>query len=397
MRATGLDAGSYDLVVCSLVDEHLADLGPLYAEAGRLLAPGGRFVLVGVHPFFVMAVGMPTHFDTPGGPVAIETHVHLPGAHVAAGAAAGLVAVELHEGLVGDRLIELEAQLGALSALALQRRLGLVGALSGREPGRAGPAWNPGTHPPYHWGGHGPCCSPPRRGRARRPLPRPRRGRSHPRPAGGRRRHGPQRRRQDQPASCVCWAFARHLGRGDGPRGRPHRGPHRGAPLRRPLGTCRASLRRPQRGGKRPVRRPRPRPRRLECRRRARAGGPDGAAAHHAGRPALGRATAPGRPGRAGGAPARALAARRAARRSRRRLPCPARAAHRRGRRRRRDGAALLARAAALRAAGRPRRVDGRRPGDGRRAGWPPRHAHGRAVGRAPARRSNPTGATHVA
>jgi SAM-dependent methyltransferase len=108
VRATGLDPGSYDLVVCSLVDEHLADLVPLYAEAGRLLAPGGWFVLVGVHPFFVMVVGMPTHFDTPRGPVAIETHVHLPGAHVAAGTAAGLAAVELHEGLVGDRLISLK-------------------------------------------------------------------------------------------------------------------------------------------------------------------------------------------------------------------------------------------------------------------------------------------------
>ena len=102
VRATGLDGGAYELVVCSLVDEHLIDLDPLYAEAGRLLAPGGWFVLVGVHPFFVMAAGMPTHFDTPGGPVAIETHVHLPGEHVAAGAAASLTLGELHEGHVGD-------------------------------------------------------------------------------------------------------------------------------------------------------------------------------------------------------------------------------------------------------------------------------------------------------
>ena len=33
VAATGLDADAYDLVVTSLVDEHLADLRPLYAEA----------------------------------------------------------------------------------------------------------------------------------------------------------------------------------------------------------------------------------------------------------------------------------------------------------------------------------------------------------------------------
>ena len=105
VRATGLDPAGYDLVVCSLVDEHLLELAPLYAEARRLLGPGGAFVIVGVHPFFLMAAGMPTHFDTPGGPVAIETYLHLPGEHVAAARDAGLVATELHEGLVGDRLM----------------------------------------------------------------------------------------------------------------------------------------------------------------------------------------------------------------------------------------------------------------------------------------------------
>jgi hypothetical protein len=110
VRTTGLDTGAYDLAVCALVDEHLPELGPLYSEARRLLrGPAGVFVLVGVHPFFLMAVGMPTHFDgSEGHPLAIETHLHLPGEHVAAASAAGLVAAELHEGLVGDRLIELK-------------------------------------------------------------------------------------------------------------------------------------------------------------------------------------------------------------------------------------------------------------------------------------------------
>jgi SAM-dependent methyltransferase len=108
--ATGLVGGAYDLVVSCLVDEHLADLAPLYAEAARLVRPGGRFVLVGFHPHFIIASGMPTHFDDAesGEPVAIETHVHLLSDQVAAGRAAGLELVELHERVVDDEWVALK-------------------------------------------------------------------------------------------------------------------------------------------------------------------------------------------------------------------------------------------------------------------------------------------------
>ncbi|MBV8950742.1 MAG: class I SAM-dependent methyltransferase [Actinobacteria bacterium] len=107
VRATGLDTAAYDLVVCSLVDEHLPDLATLYLEARRLLGgPGDRFVLVGYHPFFIMAAGMPTHFDGEDGqPVAIETHVHLFSDHMNAALAAGFAAVELHEAVVDQEWI----------------------------------------------------------------------------------------------------------------------------------------------------------------------------------------------------------------------------------------------------------------------------------------------------
>jgi SAM-dependent methyltransferase len=107
VRASGLTEGAYPVVVCSLVDEHLPELHALYAEATRLLRPAGWFVLVGYHPFFIMASGMPTHFDgADGGSIAIETHVHLPSEHFAAARAAQLVAVELHEEVVDDFWVE---------------------------------------------------------------------------------------------------------------------------------------------------------------------------------------------------------------------------------------------------------------------------------------------------
>jgi len=107
---TGLAAGAYDLVVSCLVDEHLADLRPLYAEAARLATPGGRFVLIGFHPHFIIASGMPTHFDDAesGEPVAIETHVHLLSDHVAAGLGAGLALAGLNERIVDDEWLALK-------------------------------------------------------------------------------------------------------------------------------------------------------------------------------------------------------------------------------------------------------------------------------------------------
>jgi SAM-dependent methyltransferase len=107
--ATGLETGAYDLVIASLVDEHVADLGPLYAEAFRLTKPGGTLVLAGYHPFFIMASGMPTHYNSATGePVAIETHLHLISDHVTASLAAGWSLVEMRERLIDDAWVALK-------------------------------------------------------------------------------------------------------------------------------------------------------------------------------------------------------------------------------------------------------------------------------------------------
>lgn len=99
---TGLDAGTYDLVIQSLADEHLPALAPLYKEAARVSKAGGFFVLVGFHPQFLMA-GMPTHFNrAPGEPVTIRSYVHLLSDHVKAARASGWSLLEMDEGLVND-------------------------------------------------------------------------------------------------------------------------------------------------------------------------------------------------------------------------------------------------------------------------------------------------------
>lgn len=106
---TGLEGGAYDLVVASLVDEHLEDLGPLYREAWRLAEPGGSFVLVALHPHFMMLTGMPTHFREPSGePVALPTHLHLVSDHVAAALETGWVLHEMREGVIDERWLAIK-------------------------------------------------------------------------------------------------------------------------------------------------------------------------------------------------------------------------------------------------------------------------------------------------
>lgn len=102
MLRTPLAAGAYDLVTEVLADEHLPALAPLYAEAARLAAPGGQFVIAGFHPFFLMS-GIPTHFHrATGEAVTIRSYVHLFEEHVAAAHTAGWTLAEMHEGVVDD-------------------------------------------------------------------------------------------------------------------------------------------------------------------------------------------------------------------------------------------------------------------------------------------------------
>ncbi|MEV2224087.1 class I SAM-dependent methyltransferase [Nocardia vinacea] len=106
VRDTGLTSGAYDLVISSLIDEHLDELTPFYAEAWRLAAPGGTCVTVSYHPQFMMVTGMPTHYTPASGePVAISTHLHLISEQVSAASAAGWVLTEMAEALVDDAWI----------------------------------------------------------------------------------------------------------------------------------------------------------------------------------------------------------------------------------------------------------------------------------------------------
>ena len=107
---TGLAAATYDICTQALADEHLAELEPLYREVWRVTRPGGVFVLVGYHPYFLMA-GVPTHFDrAPGESITIRSYVHLLSHHVKAAHAAGFTLLEMDEGLVDEAWLRKKPQ-----------------------------------------------------------------------------------------------------------------------------------------------------------------------------------------------------------------------------------------------------------------------------------------------
>jgi SAM-dependent methyltransferase len=109
VTATGLEGAAYDLVTTSLVDEHLEDLAPLYREAHRLAKPGAPYVLVGFHPHFIIASGMPTHYTSASGEeIAIVTHLHLLSDHVTAGLNAGWTLIEMQERVIDDEWLALK-------------------------------------------------------------------------------------------------------------------------------------------------------------------------------------------------------------------------------------------------------------------------------------------------
>jgi malonyl-CoA O-methyltransferase len=94
---------SIDVVVGNLVLEHVDDLGPVYAEAARVLRPGGRLLLCELHPERQRRGGQ-AHFtdaDT-GRTVYVAAHRHTAGEYVNGGIAAGLVLRHLGEWLEAD-------------------------------------------------------------------------------------------------------------------------------------------------------------------------------------------------------------------------------------------------------------------------------------------------------
>ena len=83
-------AGAFDALVSGLVIEHVRELGPFFSEARRVLRPGGRAVVSGMHPAMFLR-GVQARFTDPdtGEKVQPGSVNHSLGTMVTAAAGAG--------------------------------------------------------------------------------------------------------------------------------------------------------------------------------------------------------------------------------------------------------------------------------------------------------------------
>jgi len=89
-------AAGFDLIVCNLVLEHIADLPFVFAEAERALQPGGRFFVCELHPFRQYQ-GVQANFTQNGQRVDVPVVVHHLSEFYAAAMDAGLTLVDFNE------------------------------------------------------------------------------------------------------------------------------------------------------------------------------------------------------------------------------------------------------------------------------------------------------------
>jgi malonyl-CoA O-methyltransferase len=90
--------GAFDLVVSGLVLEHLHDMGGFFAEARRVLKPGGRAVVSGMHPaMFLRGTRAHFHDAATGETVEPGSVEHTIGDCVMAAVRAGFILVGIDE------------------------------------------------------------------------------------------------------------------------------------------------------------------------------------------------------------------------------------------------------------------------------------------------------------
>ena len=72
-----VDDSSVDLIICTLVLEHIEDLRHIFSEAARVLCQGGEFLIYELHPFRQWQGGQAQYMDARSNEVvSIPAYLH---------------------------------------------------------------------------------------------------------------------------------------------------------------------------------------------------------------------------------------------------------------------------------------------------------------------------------
>ena len=88
--------GTYDLIVCNLVLEHIDDFGHIFSEAARTLQPNGKFFINELHPF-KQYKGTKARFERGTEIIELEVFIHHISDFTNAAATNGMILVRLNE------------------------------------------------------------------------------------------------------------------------------------------------------------------------------------------------------------------------------------------------------------------------------------------------------------
>lgn len=91
----------FDLITCSLILEHVEDLGHVFREASRVLIDGGRYYVCELHPFKQYA-GSKARFESVDGLKVVECFTHHMSDYTRAATAAGFSIERMDEWFDGD-------------------------------------------------------------------------------------------------------------------------------------------------------------------------------------------------------------------------------------------------------------------------------------------------------
>ena len=96
----------FDLITCSLILEHVEDLGHIFREAANALKPGGLFYICELHPFKQYA-GSKARFEFEGKEKVLECYRHHVTDYTKAAAATGFAVEDISEWFGGGDRAEL--------------------------------------------------------------------------------------------------------------------------------------------------------------------------------------------------------------------------------------------------------------------------------------------------